>query len=182
MTVCDTDMANPSVLFEGDYLRLCRVDTWEYAERVNARGAVVIVALTAGNELLLVEQPRAPMGGAVIELPAGLVGDIVGAEQEDMAVAAARELEEETGYRAERFEFLTAGPPSAGLAGEVLSFYRAHGLTRVGRGGGDETEEITVHAVALDEIEDWLARQRERGVWVDPKVYCGLYFIQRDSD
>ncbi|MDA3922990.1 MAG: NUDIX hydrolase [Salinisphaera sp.] len=174
-------MSNEAILFEGDYLRLRRRGTWEYAERVNARGAVVIVAVTPDNELLLVEQPRAPMGGPVLELPAGLVGDIQGEENEDMAVAAGRELEEETGYRAARFEFLTAGPPSAGLAGEVLSFYRAIELTRVGAGGGDETEEITVYAVPLGEIEPWLQDKRDAGVWVDPKIYTGLYFIQRDQ-
>lgn len=175
-------MAHASVLFEGDYVRLCRVDTWEYAERVNARGAVIIVAVTPAQELLLVEQWRAPMNRPVIELPAGLVGDIVGEEDEQMAVAAQRELQEETGYRAARFEFLTAGPPSAGLAGEVLSFYRAHELTRIGQGGGDESEDITVHAVPLSGLESWLADRHEQGVWVDPKVYAGLYFIQQDRD
>lgn len=173
-------MSNTSVLFEGDYVRLCRVESWEYAERVNARGAVIIVAVTPEQELLLVEQWRAPMDGPVIELPAGLVGDIAGEEDEQVAVAAQRELEEETGYRAARFEFLTAGPPSAGLAGEVLSFYRAHELTQVGQGGGDASENITVHSVPLSELEAWLADRRERGVWVDPKVYAGLYFIQPD--
>lgn len=182
MTACDINMADAPILFEGDYVRLCRVDSWEYVERVNARGAVVIVAVTPDRELLLVEQPRAPMGGPVIELPAGLVGDIAGEEDEQMTVAAGRELEEETGYRAARFEFLTAGPPSAGLAGEVLSFYRAHELTRVGQGGGDESEDITVHAVPLANLESWLEERRERGIWVDPKVYSGLYFIQRDQD
>jgi len=173
-------MADEPIIFEGEYVRLCRVDTWEYVERVNARGAVVIVAVTPDNELLLVEQPRMPMRGPVIELPAGLVGDIVGEEDERMAVAAERELEEETGYRAARLEFLTAGPPSAGLANEVLSFYRASELTRVGEGGGDASESITVHHVPLVNIESWLAEQRAAGIWVDPKVYIGLYFIERD--
>lgn len=175
-------MADVQILFEGDYLHVCRVDTWEYVERVNARGAVIIVAVTPQQELLLVEQRRAPMKGPVIELPAGLVGDIVGEEDEPMSVAAERELEEETGYQAERFEFLTAGPPSAGLASEVLSFYRAHGLTRVGEGGGDDSEDITVHRVPLTDLDGWLKDRREQGVWVDPKVYTGLYFIQRDRD
>lgn len=173
-------MNDDSILFQGDYLRLRRCGTWEYAERVNARGAVVIVAVTPDEKLLLVEQVRAPMGGPVLELPAGLVGDIQGEEDEDMAVAAARELEEETGYRAARFEFLTAGPPSAGLAGEVLTFYRAHDLTRVGAGGGDDSEQITMHAIPLSGIDNWLADRREAGIWVDPKIHAGVYFILRD--
>ena len=47
----------------------------------------------------------------MIELPAGLVGDIAGAEDEDLEIAGMRELEEETGYRPARMTFLAAGPP-----------------------------------------------------------------------
>ncbi|MES1924740.1 NUDIX hydrolase [Salinisphaera sp. T31B1] len=172
MTVEDT-------LHEGEFLRLKRVGTWEYAERVNARCAVVIVAVTDAGELLLVEQPRQPVGANVLELPAGLVGDIDGAEDEEMAVAAARELEEETGYRAGRLEFLAGGPPSAGLANEAAYFYRAFDLQRIDAGGGDDSEQITPHAVPLDGIEAWLAARAGEGVLVDPKIYAGLYFVNR---
>lgn len=172
-------MTADSTLYEGDFLRLKRVDTWEYAERVNARGAVVIVAVTDHDELLLVEQPRHPMRAHVLELPAGLVGDIVGEQDEKLAVAAARELEEETGYRPGRLEFLTSGPPSAGLASETLSFFRAHDLTRIDAGGGDDSEDIVPHAVPLAGIEDWLNARRNEGVLIDPKIFAGLYFLLR---
>jgi len=172
-------MTADNTLYEGDFVRLKRVDNWEYAERVNARGAVVIVAVTDDDEILLVEQPRQPMGARVLELPAGLVGDILGEEDEQLAVAAARELEEETGYRPGRLEFLTAGPPSAGLASETLSFFRAHDLERVDAGGGDDSEDITPHAVPLFGIEDWLAARRAEGILVDPKIFAGLYFVTR---
>src|SRR5699024_10711575 len=105
---------------------------------------------------------------------------IAGEENEDFSVAAVRELEEETGYRAKSVRYLTGGPPSAGLSSECLSFYRAYGLTRVGDGGGDETEDITVHSVALDEVEDWLAAREKQGAVIDPKIYAGLYFIARE--
>ncbi|MGN8158224.1 NUDIX hydrolase [Salinisphaera sp. RV14] len=173
-------MADTEILYEGDYLRLQRIDTWEFVDRVNARGAVVIVAVTPDDELLMVEQPRPALGGPVLELPAGLVGDIAGEEDEALAVAAARELEEETGYRPARLEYMTAGPPSAGLSGETQWFYRAHDLARVGPGGGDDSEDITVHAVALDTIDDWLAAREAEGLPVDPKIYTGLYFIRRE--
>lgn len=171
-------MSTDRTLYEGEFVRLLRRDHWEYVERVNARGAVVIVALTPANELLLVEQPRFPVQANVIELPAGLVGDIEGAEDEPMEIAGARELEEETGYRPARLEFLTAGPPSAGLANEVLSFYRAYDLTRIDAGGGDASEDIIPHAVPLAEVEDWLAAQLSAGKRVDPKIFAGLYFLQ----
>lgn len=173
-------MADRHTLHEGAYLRLQRIDTWEFVERVNARGAVVIVALTPDDELLLVEQPRPALKGPVLELPAGLVGDIAGAEDEELAVAAARELEEETGYRPDRLEYMTSGPPSSGLSGETLWFYRAHDLTRVGDGGGDDSEDITVHAIALDAVDAWLAERERSGQAVDPKIYTGLYFIRRE--
>ena len=99
-------MSADRILHEGEFLRLKRRDHWEYVERANARGAVVIVALTADDELLLVEQPRLPLQANVIELPAGLVGDIAGAEDEDLEIAGMRELEEETGYRAGRIDNL----------------------------------------------------------------------------
>ena len=175
-------MSEQHTLYEGDYLRLCRTGTWEYVQRVNARGAAVIVAVTPDDALLLVEQPRPALGGPVIELPAGLVGDIVGAEDEDRATAAARELEEETGWRPGRMVYLTGGPPSAGLSGETLWFYRALALTRIDAGGGDDSEDITVHTVALSDVDAWLAERETAGVPVDPKVYTGLYFIRCRPD
>lgn len=175
-------MAKEEILHAGDYLRLCRTDTWEYVQRVNARGAVVIAALTPDDELLLVEQPRPALGRSVIELPAGLVGDVAGEEDENRSVAAGRELEEETGWRAARLVYLTGGPPSAGLSGETLWFYRALELERVGPGGGDDSEQITVHTVALAEVDDWLEARQRDGTPVDPKVYTGLYFIRCRAD
>ena len=173
-------MADTETLYEGDYLRLQRTGTWEFVQRVNARGAVVIVAVTPADELLLVEQPRPALNGPVLELPAGLVGDIVGEEDEALSVAAARELEEETGYRPARLEYMTGGPPSAGLSGETLWFYRARDLQRVGDGGGDDSEDITVHAISLDTVDAWLAEREYDGLAVDPKIYTGLYFIRRE--
>ena len=70
------DLPAPKVLASGKYLRLLAQGHWEFAERVNATGAVVIVALTDEGRLLLVEQYRIPVGCPVIELPAGLVGDV----------------------------------------------------------------------------------------------------------
>lgn len=167
------------VLYEGEFLRLLSRDRWEYVERSNApRGAVVIIAVTDDDRLLLVEQLRVPVGRTVVELPAGLVGDVSGAESESLATAAARELEEETGYRPERLELLLEGPPSPGLANEHMHFFRAFDLTRTGAGGGDETEDITVHAVPLREVDAWLADRRAAGHLVDPKVYAGLYFLR----
>lgn len=166
-------------LHAGRYLRLMRRGRWEYAERVNPGGAVAIVAVTPAGELLLVEQHRVPLGHAVIELPAGLVGDEAGAAAESWETAAARELEEETGWRAARFERLTEGPTTAGLSNETVILARAHDLARTGAGGGDASEDITVHAVPVAEVPGWLAAREREGLPPDPKIYAGLFFIQR---
>ena len=160
------------ILHEGEFLRLLRRRHWEYVERTNARGVAVIVAVTDANELLLVEQYRLPLERPVIELPAGLVGD-TGAD-ETLLDAARRELEEETGYRAAHMSELASGPTTAGLSNEITTFCRAGGLTRVGPGGGDDTETITVHPVPLAGLRDWLSAQATRAA-IDPKLYAGLW-------
>lgn len=170
----------PETLCQGRFLRLRRRGRWEFAERLNPGGAVAIVAVTPAGELLLVEQYRAPLGENVIELPAGLVGDRPGDEREDWREAAGRELREETGWRAGRFEKLTEGPTTAGLSNETVILARAYDLERTGEGGGDRTEDIVVHPVPLDAVFDWLAERERRGIPADPKVYAGLYFLGRE--
>ena len=160
------------VLHEGQFLRLLRRRHWEYVERTNASGVAVIVAVTERDELLLVEQYRLPVARPVIELPAGLVGDQGG--DEPLLEAAQRELEEETGYRAEQMECLAEGPTTAGLSNEITTFCIARGLVRVGPGGGDDSEDIIVHPVPLAGLRPWLRAQESRAA-VDPKLYAGLW-------
>jgi ADP-ribose pyrophosphatase len=174
-------VSNPStqVLAEGEFVRLLRQGRWEYAQRTNTCGAVVIVAVTPEGKLLFVEQYRVPVQARVIELPAGLAGDEPGLEDEPKTNAARRELVEETGYEAQDVVLLTEGPTSAGLTSELVGLYLATGLRRVGPGGGDEGEEIEVHEIELERAADWLADQTAAGKLVDPKVYAGIFFAQR---
>jgi nicotinamidase/pyrazinamidase len=167
------------VLGEGRWLRLVKRGKWEYAQRVVGATAAVIVAVTENDEMILIEQPRPAVGGTVLELPAGLIGDIAGAEDESPELAAARELEEETGYRPGRLERVAAGTSTAGLSDERLIVYVAHQVERVGDGGGDEHEDIAVHLVPLPAVEDWLAARERAGVIIDLKVWAGLYFARR---
>jgi ADP-ribose pyrophosphatase len=164
------------VLFEGHFLRVKKKDRWEYVERCKTSGIVAILPITNNQEVILVEQFRVPVNQRVIEIPAGLAGDIEGQEHEALAEAAKRELLEETGYEAERMEYLTNGPPSAGLSTEVVTFFRARGLRKVSEGGGDGSENIRVHAVPLTELETWIASKRHEGCLVDYKIYAALYF------
>ena len=154
-------------VWQGKYLSVRTSGTWEYAERVGSIAAAVIVAIDAGD-VILVEQFRVPLGRACLELPAGLVGDETAGES--VAVAAGRELEEETGYRASAIEDLGLFYSSPGMTSECFTLVRATGLTRVGEGGGDSDENITVHRVALAEIPAFVAARRAAGVAIDTKM------------
>jgi|GEM_PF-41579 len=166
-----------TILGEGKYLRLVSDDGWEYAERRNVTGVVAIVARTPRGRLLLVEQFRPAIGGRVIELPAGLVGDTPEFAGEEMAQAVLRELREETGYEARKLTFLAHGASSAGLTPEIVTFYRATGLKKVAAGGGDGSESIIVHEVPLTGIRQWLLDRTAEGYTIDAKIYAGLYFV-----
>ena len=168
-----------TTLYDGKYIRLVRESGWEFVRRKNVSGIVGIVAVTDDRRLVLVEQYRPPVGRPVIELPAGLAGDVAGSESEALADAARRELLEETGYAAAEMTQLCAGTASAGLGDEVVTLFRATGLKKVGAGEGDGHEKITLHEVALDGIEQWLDAQAAGGKLVDLKVYSGLYFAGR---
>lgn len=161
------------LLGQGSFLRLKRQGIWEYVERTRATSAVVIVAVTPEDRLLLVEQYRPSVAGLVLELPAGLVGDEC--EGETVEAAAQRELCEETGYVADEFEHLLRGPISAGLSNEMIDVVRAIRPRRVGLGGGVGDERITVREVGIQNAGTWLGEQK---VLVDPKVYLGLYLAR----
>src|SRR5438128_1389604 len=94
------DEKKPPVIATGRWLTFIDDAGWEYVTRPGVTGIVVIVAVTKGERLVLVEQYRPAVQQRVIELPAGLVGDVDGRHTESLLDAAVRELEEETGYRA----------------------------------------------------------------------------------
>lgn len=165
-------------LHEGRWLSLRRRGRWEYAERNNPGGAVIIVAVTPENKLLFVEQYRVAIQQSTIEMPAGLVGDLAGQSAESVLVAARRELEEETGYRCQRLEFIHRGPSSSGMSTEMIAFVRARELQKVGPGGGDHSESIVVHEVAMREAGEWLFARAREGYSIDPKLFAGLWFIE----
>lgn len=157
------------VRWEGRYIVAKTRGRWEYVSRNRNIKAAVILAIDDGH-VVLVEQFRVPLGRPCIELPAGLIGDEAGAENEDAADAAARELEEETGYRPGRIESLGEFHSSPGMVTEAFTLFRAHDLEKVSDGGGVEGEGITVHRVALTEIESFLAAKRAEGYAIDVRM------------
>jgi ADP-ribose pyrophosphatase len=153
--------------WEGKYLAVKKRGTWEYVSRTRNIKAAVILAVDEG-EVILVEQYRVPLGRFCIELPAGLIGDEE--EGEPVEAAATRELEEETGYRADRMIDLGYYHSSPGMVSEGFTLLRAEGLTRTGAGGGVEGEDIKVHRVPLGEIPAFVAAKRAEGCAVDVKM------------
>ena len=170
-------MTETETLFAGLWLRLMRRGRWEYAERTNPGGGVIIIAVTPEDRVLFVEQWREAVRGRTIEMPAGLVGDLAGNPEESVLAAAARELTEETGYRAGRIEFLMAGPSSAGMSNEMIAFVRAYALVREHAGGGDTSENILIHEVPRAGAAAWLLDKLREGYSIDPKLFAGLYFL-----
>lgn len=174
-------MSESKTLYEGDWSRFVERNGWEYVERVKASAVAALVPITKEREIVLVEQYRVPLDARVIELPAGLVGDRDEDRNEAVLTAAARELEEETGYRAAQLSHIMSGPTSPGILAESPHFYMATGLEQIGEGGGDDSEDITVHRIALSEIDRWLDQKMDEGLLVDPKVYAGLYWASKQT-
>lgn len=170
-----SDMEEPEeVRWQGKFIAAKTRGRWEYVSRTRGIRAAVILALDEGPDerrhVVLVEQFRVPLGRNCLELPAGLIGDQDGADGELALDAARRELEEETGYRAEEWEDLGEYYSSPGMVSEAFTLLKATKLTKVGAGGGTDGENITVHRVPLDGIEQAIAGHRARGTGIDVRL------------
>jgi nicotinamidase/pyrazinamidase len=174
--VATSDEFHETTLFAGRHLTLLARGRWEFVTRHVRRPAVGIVALTDDGCVVLVEQYRPPVVERVVELPAGLTGDVAGSEDESLVDSAKRELREETGYEAARWTELCSGYSSPGLTDEMIVLFLAEGLTKRGPGGGDANENITLHEVPRREVLLWLT---ERGARADLKLLAGLHAAEQ---
>jgi ADP-ribose pyrophosphatase len=164
-----------TTLYVGRHLSMVARGEWEFATRNTKKPSVGIVAITDAGKVVLVEQYRPPVGRPVVELPAGLAGDIAGAEDEALLEAAKRELLEETGYAADNWTELGGGYTSPGLTDESIVLFLAQALTRQSAGGGHGTEQITIHEIPLDDVVSWL---HQNELSLDLKLLAGLYAAQ----
>jgi ADP-ribose pyrophosphatase len=155
------------IVWQGRYMTAKRRGRWEYVGRARGIGAAMILAVEDGH-VLLVEQWRVPLQRRCLELPAGLVGDET--EGESVETSAARELEEETGWRPAHVEVIGEFASSPGLVSETFTLVKASGLTKVSDGGGVEGEDIVAHRVALDGVADFIAEKRAEGVAIDARL------------
>lgn len=155
------------IVWEGRYIVTKRRGPWEYVGRTRGIGAAVILAVDDGH-VLLVEQWRVPLQANCLELPAGLIGDETAGEA--IEIAAARELEEETGYRAGHMEIIGRFASSPGMVSETFTLVRADELTKVHDGGGVDGENIVVHRVPLVDVSSFVALRRGDGTMIDAKL------------
>lgn len=176
------DTPSPEILWKGRFLQMARRGRWEFVQRVGSSGVVGIIAVTSDRRLILVEQDRLPVGGHVIELPAGLSGDVTGSEEESLELAARRELLEETGYSGGEWSQSWDGPSSAGLTDEMLQLFLARDVRKTGQGGGDASESIIVHDIPLADLPEFLKRRRADGTLVDLKVYLAMCLLRQVAE
>lgn len=138
-------------------------------EIVEHRGAVAIAAVDETGQVLMVRQYRHAAGKTLLELPAGTLE--VG---EDPRHCAERELEEETGFRARKWEFLASFYTSPGFCTELLHVYLASELEQ-GEAATEEDEQIEVSRLSLAEA----AKLITSGEICDAKTIAGL-LLARD--
>ena len=170
-TIVTQDADAEKIVWQGKFITAKTRGKWEYVSRARGIKAAVILAVEDGH-VLLVEQYREPLGAPCLELPAGLVGDERAGEA--VEAAAARELEEETGYRPAQVTMIGEFYSSPGMVSESFYFVRASGLNKVGDGGGVEDENIIVHRVPLGEVAGFMARKRAEGCAMDVKLVALL--------
>ncbi|MCK5475060.1 MAG: NUDIX hydrolase [Candidatus Pacebacteria bacterium] len=177
-------MMKDRIIGQGSHLKLVEINwiddegnkrKWEAVKRMTTgTGIVSVMAITDESEIIFVSQYRPPVGGEVIEFPAGLCDQ----KGEALEETALRELQEETGYRAKKIEKLFAGPVSAGLSFEFLTVFWATDLEFVGKKDGREERGITVYKIPFKEADEWLRGMEKKGMLVDVKLWARISYIK----
>jgi ADP-ribose diphosphatase len=159
-----------------------RIDTVEDAdggqherEIVAHSGAVAIVALD-GEDLLMVRQFRTPTGRVLLEIPAGTLNRASEGDAEQADVAAARELEEETGYQAARWRRLGSFFSAPGFTTEEITLYLAQDLMAVAHYPGPAPDErLQLVRVPWQRAVE----MAESGELADAKTLVGVFWLAR---
>ena len=121
-------------------------EKWDFVS--HRMGAACVLAVKPDGKILMVRQYRNALERETLEVPAGKRDSI----DEDTAICAARELEEETGYRAGKLEKLLALKSTVAFCDEMIDVYLATDLEKVGEQQLDEAEDIGIEAFELSEL------------------------------
>lgn len=132
---------------------------------IDHKGAAAVVAVREDGKLLMVRQYRNALERETLELPAGGLNS----REEPTATAAARELEEETGYVCGSLELLNSIFTTVAFCNEKIDIYLATGL-KPGRQHLDADEFLNVEAYELEELKKMIFDCRIQ----DSKTICGI--------
>lgn len=152
---------------------------YEYVHRIKGSAVVAVIAFDLDDNILLVKQYRPPIGAHVIDIPAGLVGDIEGIEEEALKEAAKRELMEETGHADDsdtlslRFEL----PTSPGLTDEAINYFSAYHCTHKDVRKTYEDGKIELIKVPARKLDEYIKTSLRAGFVIDPKVFVANWWI-----
>lgn len=151
------------------YLQKVKLINGKYSNREIIRhpGGVAILAFKDKDTILMVEQYRKALEKVILELPAGKLEP-----GENTEVCGRRELEEETGYKANSFELLGKIVTTPGFCDEYITLYKAENLY-TGKIGGDEDEFIDVKEVKLSDIKTMI----KNGTIIDAKTISAFMYL-----
>lgn len=139
-------------------------------ELIKHPGAVCVIAITNEKKIILVEQYRKALERPLVEVPAGKLEP-----GEDPALCAARELEEETGWRPARMRAVQSFYTSPGFADEIVHVYIAEDIEKVENGlQTDDDEFVDLLEVTLEEAEQLVTEQRI----FDAKTVWAIQYIR----
>jgi ADP-ribose pyrophosphatase len=175
-------------LWEGSFLRMELLTYedrkgnkrhWEVAKRTTPEGVVIIAAITADRNLILIRQYRPALDSYVIELPAGLID-----RGESPSDACRRELIEETGHYSDSVSSLSNGVISTGVLAENWHVMLALDVRPATEDElracpPDETEDIEVIPVALEGAIEALSEMEAEGAKVDIRIYGIIELARR---
>ena len=132
--------------------------------------AVAILPLLDDGRVLLIRQFRYSIGKVLLEVPAGKIDDPTEAREK----AALRELEEETGYRATKIQYLFSHYPAVGYSSETIHSFIATGLQKTAI-NPDEDENIEIAPYEKSEVEKFV----KNGVIMDAKTLLLIQYAQK---
>lgn len=137
-------------------------------ELVKHPGAVAVIPVTEEGKIIFVEQYRKPLERSIVEIPAGKME-----KNEDPAVTAIRELEEETGYTTNSLTYITSFYTSPGFADEIIHLYYTDKLEKLTEKiAGDEDEFVEIIELTLEEAENYV---HEKKIYDAKTMYALLY-------
>ena len=172
MNLTETQLSSEPI-FDGKFVTIAR-DTVRlpngnqgYRIVIRHPGAACVLAVTEADEVVLVRQWRYATGQALLELPAGKLDP-----DEDPAVCAARELEEETPYRAQSVRLLHTFYTAPGFCDEKMYLYLAEGITPTSTRKPDQDEFVETVLLSRQAVREAIANNQIQ----DGKTLVGLQY------